>query len=111
MKDDLPLRRALIIGAMGPAVFLLGLVWTLLRFLLGDPSLAFRDVIFAPSHQMMLVGAIVTAVCTPVARAVRRATPEELALPGFDAKLHAETPGHGPGDAGPRPRRRSYQRL
>jgi len=111
MKADLALRRALIIGGMGPSVFLLGLTWTVLRLTLGDPSLAFRDVIFAPSHQMMLVGAIVSAICTPVALAVRRATPEELALPGFEATLHAGPPQPSP-DGGERPpRRRSYQRL
>ena len=107
MPKDVPHRRALIIAALGPAIFGLGLLWTVLRLALSDPSLTLRAIAFAPPHQMMFVGALVSAICIPVAIAVAKATPEELALPGFDAKLHAEPgqglPGRGEG------RRRSYQ--
>ena len=100
-------RRALFIGAIGPAVFTLGVVWTVLRLLVADPALTLRAIAFAPPHQMMFVGAVVSAICIPVALAVARATAEELALPGFEAKLHSDPP---PGrDAGERQGRRSYQ--
>jgi hypothetical protein len=103
----LPYRRALLIGAIGPTVFTLGLVWTVVRLLLTDPALSLRAIAFAPAHQMMFVGAAVSVVCLPVAFAVARAKPEELALPGFEARLHSEPP---PGrDAADRQGRRSYQ--
>jgi hypothetical protein len=108
MPSDLPHRRALIVGALGPSVFALGLVWTILRFAFSDPTLTLRAIAFAPSHQMMFVGVIVALICTPVAIAAARATPEELALPGFKAKLHADPPAQR-GAEDEQPRRRSYQ--
>lgn len=93
----------MLIAALGPAVFLLGLLWAVLRLVLGDADLSFRGIIFAPAHQMMLVGIIVAAICLPVAAGVSRATAEQLRLPGFEAK-------RSEGNAESRPRRRrSYQ--
>ncbi|HEY7270079.1 MAG TPA: hypothetical protein VH951_09645 [Dehalococcoidia bacterium] len=113
MSNDLPHRRALIIGALGPAIFTLGLIWTVLRLELSDPKLTLRAIAFAPPHQMLVVGTVVSLICIPVALAVARATPEELALPGFDAELHADPPSTDGGVVsrdGQR-RRRSYQGL
>ncbi len=105
--EDLPLRRARIIGAMGPGVFLLGLTWAILRVVLTDPTLSLRAIAFAPPHQMMVVGVLISIICIPVALAVREATPEELALPGF-----VETPADQPDQADQPVRRgRSYQEL
>jgi hypothetical protein len=109
VPSDLPYRRALIIGALGPAVFALGLVWTVVRDVFADPAFTFRGIIFAPPHQMLFVGAVISIICLPVALAVRDASPDELALPGFDAKLHADPPGGRSPGGGERQRRRSYQ--
>jgi hypothetical protein len=108
MPSDLPHRRALIIGALGPGVFTLGLVWMILRLALADPTLTLRAIAFAPPHQMMFVGVVISIICIPVALAVAKATPAELQLPGFDAKLHAEP--RQPSSEGRRGHRgRSYQ--
>jgi hypothetical protein len=71
---------------MGPALFGVGLVWALVRLILTDPSLAPRAIAFAPPHQMMLVGLLVALVCVPLAAEVRRASAEDLALPGLEEK-------------------------
>jgi hypothetical protein len=107
MRDEAFVRRrSLTIAALGPSVFVLGLAWTILRLLLADPTLTLRAIAFAPAHQMMVVGALISAICLPVAAAVRRADPDELSLPGFEAK-QPEPRTEPPGDGGRR-RRRSY---
>jgi hypothetical protein len=84
-------------------------LWTVLRLVLTDPSLTLRAIAFAPPHQMLVVGAVISLICLPVAIAVSKATPEELALPGFNARLHAE-PGEGLPKGDPEhPGHRSYQ--
>jgi hypothetical protein len=104
--DDLPRRRARILMALGPSVFLVGLVWAIIRLALTDPSLALRSLAFAPPHQMMVVGILVAMVCVPLAAEVRNAAPEELSLPGF-AEPEPEEPERRERPRGQR-RRRSY---
>jgi hypothetical protein len=106
--EDLPLRRARIIGAMGPGVILLGLIWAVLRLVLTDPTLSLRAIVFAPPHQMIVVGMLISIVCIPVALAVREATPAELALPGIDESVAVPEQEREDGRAR---RRRSYQEL
>ncbi|HXH22770.1 MAG TPA: hypothetical protein VNN10_12150 [Dehalococcoidia bacterium] len=101
--EDLPRRRALILLAVGPAVFLLGFVWTLARLALTEPSMTLRAIVFAPPHQMMLVGLVIALVCVPLAAEVRSASPEDLRLPGVDA-AEVKT-----GERSRRRRGRSYQ--
>jgi len=89
--DDLPQRRARILMALGPLVFLFGLAWAVIRLALTDPSLTIRSLAFAPPHQMMVVGILIAMVCVPLAAEVRNAEPEELSLPGY-AEPEAEEP-------------------
>jgi hypothetical protein len=111
VMTDSSRQRARIIAALGPGIFLFALAWTALRLVFGDPALTFRALIFAPPHQLMVVGLIVSLLCIPVAREVAVATPEELALPGFEVKVADEPEAASVVGPEAQKQRRSYQGL
>ena len=80
--------RALSIGLAGPAIQAAGIVWTIAHLLvshLHDP-LTPRHIVFEAPFLFIVVGFLVTLVCIPVALEVAQASPEDVAIPIFEAE-------------------------
>ena len=82
----LPGKRALLVGLAGPAIQVVGFVWTIAHLLLvhlHDP-LTPRHIVFETPFLVIFVGLLVSIVCIPVALEVARASEAELEIPVFD---------------------------
>jgi hypothetical protein len=98
--------RAVVIGLLGPAVSVLGLLWTLADAAAGSVETAnLRYFLFDSPHLVIAMGVVLSFLCVPIAIEVARAQPEEVELPVFDAGIdeEEETPADGAPDGLPGP--------